>query len=241
MFTTNARNLIKGACKLGGALAQGEVPTAAEEQDAFAILNVMIDEWATQPWTSYTWPRTTFAWPSSTASRTIGATGNFTSIARPERMMQAGFILASSPTVEIPIDNLRFEQYAALPIKSLTSTQPTSLYYDPTAPNGTLYLWPIPTATITLVLYTEAPLAQFTDLTTTTTFPPGYANALKYGLWSLLAPEWGMPLDPDIAALGTLYLKRLKRANLRVSTMPNAWNAAMGSGGVYDILSDTVR
>ncbi len=240
MYTTNARDLIKGAAKLFGGLAQGEVPTADMENDAFAILNQMIDEWATQPWTSYTWPRTTFSWPSSTASRTIGATGNFTTIARPERIVAAFYILPQSPSIDVFIDVLMWEQYTSLPIKSLTNLYPTGAFYEPTSPDGTLYYWPIPSTSLTVGIYTEAPLAQFADLTTTTNFPPGYANALKYNLSVLLAPEWGLNLPEGVERYADLYLGRLKRANLRMSTMPNRWNQAF-TPGLYDIFSDTVR
>jgi len=238
VYTTNARELIKGACKLFGGLAQGEVPTADEENDAFAILNQMIDEWATQPWNSYTITRVTFTWPAATQTVTIGVTGTVNQY-RPERIVKAGYMIPSSPTVEVLIPVLRWEQYAGLTIKTLTSTVPTCLYYEPTSSLGTLYLWPVPTGAVTAVLYLEQPLAQFADLTTETIFPPAYANALKYNLSVLLAPEWGMNLPNGIERYASLYLGRLKRANIRMSTMPNAWSA--GRPGIYDILSDTVR
>lgn len=239
MYTTNARSLIQGAAKLFGGLAQGEVPTADLENDAYAILNQMIDEWATQPWTSSSITRSTFTWPASTLTVTIGTSGTVNQF-RPERILQAGYILASSPAVEVPISVLTFQEYAAIPIKTLTSTVPTAIYYNPTFPLGTLELWPTPTTTVSTVIYVEAPLAQFTDLTTDSIFPPGYANALKYNLSVLLAPEWGMDLPDGIERYAALYLGRLKRANFKLSVRPNAWDAAF-HGGVYDILSDTVR
>lgn len=241
MTSTNARQLIAGACKLFGGLSQGETPTADEEQDAYAILNQMIDQWATQPWTTYTITRSTFVMPSATASVTIGVSGTVNQ-ARPERILRAGYINPGSSgtgTLEISIPVLLFEDYADIALKAMTNTMPTAIYYNPTSPLGTIYAWPVLTQSVTIVIYVEAPLAQFTDLTTATIFPPGYVDALKYQLSMKLAPEWGMTLPDGIAKMGSLYLSDLKRANLRISTMPNAW--FFGRTGVYDIYSDTLR
>jgi hypothetical protein len=242
MTSTNARQLIKGACSLFGGLAQGESPTSDEEQDAYRILNELIDQWATQPWTTYTITRSTFSLAASVTSTTIGVSGTINQ-PRPERIWQAAYInpnTSGTTTLETAIPVLLFEQYAAIPLKAMTSTLPTALYYNPTSPLGTINVWPILTQTVTMVIYTEAPLAQFTDLTTATIFPPGYQNALKYTLAVLLAPEWGMTLPDGIEKRANLYLNDLKRANLRISTMPNAWGQIFNRG-VYDIFSDTVR
>ncbi len=238
MTSTNARQLIAGACRLFAGLAQGETPTADEESEAYAILNAMIDEWATQPWTTYTITRTTFSIISGTATVTIGATGTV-ALPRPERLLRASYLIPSSnPEVEVPVQILSNQDYEAMPLKTLTSTLPRTLFYNPTSPNGTMTIWPVVTQTVTMVIYTEAPLAQFTDLTTATIFPPGYANTLKYQLSKLLAPEWGMNLPDGIKDEADRYFARLKRANFKISTMANAWPY---QGGIYDIFSDTVR
>lgn len=242
MTSATARQLIASATKLMGALGQAETPSADEEQDAFVILNQMIDQWATQPWTTYTVTRSTFVMPANTPTITIGVGGTINQ-ARPERILQAGYInpnTSGTSTLETPMPVIPFEQYAAIPLKSLTNTLPSALYYNPTAPIGTIYLWAIVNQSVTVVLYTESPLAQFTDLTTATIFPPGYVDALKYQLTVKLAPEWGMTLPDGIERLAAVYLNDLKRMNLRITTMPNAWNATFGRGA-YDIYSDTVR
>lgn len=55
--TLSARTLIAGSLKRIGALAQGEVPSAAEEQDAFDRLNEFLDSLATQRFTMYSTAR----------------------------------------------------------------------------------------------------------------------------------------------------------------------------------------
>jgi hypothetical protein len=60
---------------------------------------------------------------------------------------------------------------------AITSTIPTDGYYDPSSPNGSLYLYPVPTSAYDVQLWTRYVFATVA-LTDTVTFPQGYEGAI---------------------------------------------------------------
>jgi hypothetical protein len=65
-----------------------------------------------------------------------------------------------------------------------------------------------------VALYPWQPLAQFADLTTTVSFPPGYAEALRFNLAVRLAPEYGRPTPPEVAAIARTSKAKIKIPNI---------------------------
>jgi hypothetical protein len=79
------------------------------------------------------------------------------------------------------------------------------------------------------------PLTQFADLTTTDyTFPPGYAEALRYQLALRLAVEFGRPVSEELLALATATFGIIKRPNARAPLLRVDRGMAGQSGGFYD-------
>lgn len=155
----------------------------------------------------------------------------------------------SNQPVEIPYPVITDSGYQAIQIKTLPNSQFTAVYYNPTFPYGTIYLWPLPnTAVNQLVLYLQSAFAGFADLTTEYDFPslPGYTMALEDGLaveMSML-PLYGIPADvaqrADAKASKSLGL--IKRANNQLVDLPTdaqlltrslrgGYNINTGTGG----------
>jgi hypothetical protein len=74
--------------------------------------------------------------------------------------------------------------------KSVTSLLPQVCYVEENFPDMKVSFWPIPTQANPVVLYPWAALAQFPDLQTPFSFPPGYARAIRYNLAVDLAAEF---------------------------------------------------
>jgi len=242
-----AQELITRTLKTIGVLASGETATSDDMSDSLTVLNNMVDSWATERLTIYTVTRNVFTLTSSTQDYTIGAGGTF-NMARPLWIVAASIIpdkdASSAQKVELPIASaLTVQEWQEVGVKGVTSTYPTQFFYDKNWVAGlaTISIWPIPdNSDCQLVLYTPTALSQFADLTTAYTFPPGYEEAFRYQLALRLAPEFGVPVQPDIRQLALQALGNIKRANL-TSDVLGIDAALLSEGGRYDWRTDRYR
>lgn len=241
-----AQTLITGALKLIGALAQGETPPAADVQDGLVILNGLMDAWRAERLTILNTTRNVYTLTAGTQTYTLGPTGSgatliCTSQTRPIWLQNASIIPAGTdPAVEIPIDLWTDQDWATQRVKSVQSSIPTAVYYNEDFPTGSLSFWPVPNVACQAVLYWPQALVEFATLTGEYALAPGYEDAIKYNLAVRLAPEFGRPLDPTVAALAVNALAIVKRANKTLYDMrcdPAILQAA--TRGTYNWLIDT--
>jgi hypothetical protein len=234
-----ALSVINRALRSIGVLASGETAPASEVQDALTALNAMIDSWRLQRLTVPTYQTADLAC-AAVASYTIGpdVTDDVVTDPRPSHITSATFIPAGSAfRDELPMEVLTEQKWRELTPKNLTSTIPTQLYYSPTAPSGTIYLWPVATGVVgTVVLHYAAPLAKFANHTTDYDLPPGYEEALMYNLAARLAPEFGRALDGNVAFMARESLGNVKRANIRPAEL-RCDPALLGYHGGANILT----
>lgn len=236
-----ARDLITEAMILNGMLAEKEVPNANELQRGFRRLNKMIDSWSLQPLTKLVNTRHVFDITADADEYTIGPTGTLLTDIRPTILTSAALLLnTSDPPVEIPLAVLTPQQYAEIAIKTLSSTQPTSVYYRQTDPNGTLNPYPVPNITTNqFVLYWDETFAQFVDVNTAYQLPSGYAKAIETNLSVELCMGWRVP-PQDVERQAKMALDWVKAANVKPTEL-SIDPALAPSGGGYNILSDTFR
>jgi hypothetical protein len=158
---------------------------------------------------------------------------------------------AGSPTmqtfednyVEIPRPVITDDGFQAIQIKSMANAQFTNVYYNPTQPYGTIWLWPSPdTAVNALALYLQTQFLGFDDLTTDYTFAdlPGYAEALEYSLAVRLAAPFGRRLSdyPEVVEMARTSLGLVKRQNYKVSDLPTDPALTTNVRGGYNIDTD---
>lgn len=219
-----AIELITAALKELGVVGAGETPSSDLTTDALSTLNLWIDSLGTERLTMFKLTRTTKTLAASTASYTVG-TGGSINITRPLWIEAAGLVLdttASTPT-EIPISVFTDQEYAGIPQKTLTATQPSGIYYDHgwTSGLGIIYPLPIPTVgTTQLVLYTPTPVSEFADLSATDyTFPAGYRRALTKGLAIELAPQFGASISDLLVQQAAESMADVKRSNFRLEEL----------------------
>lgn len=218
-----ARDLITRALRVIGVLAQGESPTAGETQDALLVLQDMLATWGLQRRTIYTIDRSIFALTVGTQTYTLGtwvgtlpAPASHWEHVRPVWVQHASLIVNTNAPqpLELPLDILTVEDWQAVRVKAVASTIPRVVYINEGWPYTEVSLWPIPSDTSAqAVLYLPVAVTGFADLSTDYTFPPGYADALRYQLAARLAPEFGRVLDPMVAQLAADSLAAVKRAN----------------------------
>jgi hypothetical protein len=204
-------------------LAPNESPTATELSDALIALNLMLDAWTADSCFIHARSRNPFPLVSNQYVYTIGPSGADFTLTRPIRLESAGLILDNSIAnpLEVPVELLLYsDEYAGIINKTLVATYPRKIWYNPTYPNGTIYLWPVPSGSnIYIVLYVAQLLSQFSATSESVAFPPGYANALVYNLAIELAEDYGVTPTENIMMLADKSKARVKADNV-VKTIP---------------------
>lgn len=146
--------------------------------------------------------------------------------------------------VEIPRDVITNSAYQSLALKNLPNSLFTGVYYNPTFPFGTIYVWPrVDTDANQLVLYLPNVFTSFADLSTDYDWPsvPGYAEALQYQLALRLSVPYKMPASDELHMLARETFGLIKRANNRLNDVANDAAILSSRRGGYDINSDEVR
>lgn len=150
-------------------------------------------------------------------------------------------VATATQAVEIQRGILTDDAYQAIAIKDLTNSLFTSVYYNPTFPLGTIYLWPTPdTAIHDLVLYLPKQLSTFADLSNEYNVPPGYEEALEYNVAERLLVPYAVKdaaVIQGVRDMAVRSLATIKRQNTRMSDMRNAFVTDRRTG--YNILTGT--
>lgn len=213
-----AGEIIETALRTIGVLAAGEDLGGSEGDDALDTLNRMLNSWRNESLMAFSIDRAgPFSLVASTQSYTIGTSATF-NVTRPVKIEKASLRYEpNGADLELPIDVITKDEWQEIVDKTLESTIPYKLYYQPDVANGTIWLWPIPsTATHTLILYVWNPLDALAGLTTDLTFPPGYEEAILYNLVLRLSPEYGKSPDPIVLELARESKANIKTINRRV-------------------------
>jgi hypothetical protein len=232
---TTAGDIIYGALRLIGQLAEGEVPSADTAQDALAAMNMMIDSWSTERLAVYATQDQTFTWPAGQATRTLGPTGDFVGL-RPVLLNDATYYVDPQGLAFMPAI-INEAEYNAIVLKTVTSTYPQVIYAEATNPDATYRVYPVPTQALVWHFISVLELSQPASLGTELIFPPGYLRAFRYNLACELAPEFGVEPSPQVTRVAMVSKRNLKRINNPgdIMAMPSG---IMGSPGRYNIYTN---
>lgn len=195
-FSITRDDIIKGALRLCGALALGETPTTDQVTEASESLNMLVKAWQADGMALWARGEYTLSLTLDSVSYTIGL-GQTVNIAKPLKITQA--ILHDTQTnVDIPMRIITRDEYLRLGNKT-TSGQPIQIYYDPQRDTGVLYVYPPANAasvSYKQIKFTyQRPFEDFDASTDNPDFPQEWYEALKYGLASRLAGEYGISMD----------------------------------------------
>lgn len=225
-------DLINSTLRLIGATQPNETPTGQEGADALAALNGMLDAWSTENWMLPYLLRMPYTLPGGVGAFTVGPTGDLVA-PRPQLIQQVKCVLNS---VEYGLRLIDEQEWSWIPQKGLVSTQPQTAYIVPVGANVQLFINPVPQNDIQMLVYYSVPLANLTYDKNAMTFPPGYYDAMRYGLAVRIAPEYGRSAPPEIGVLAEQTKTNIKAVNFHVPRLRYA------PSGQWDIFSgDYVR
>ncbi len=205
-----AAELIRSSLRLIQELAPGQTQHADDDNDALFVLNSMLDGWSIDRLNIYHIKRSDHTLVANQSSYTIGTGGNF-NVARPVRIDNAGIILDDGS--EKPLSILDPDEYAMVWQKTFATPIPWGLYCDYQHPLASLFLVPVASVAYGLALYSWQVLSSIASVATTISFPPGYADAIRYNLAVRLAPEWGRVLRPDVKDLAVETRAKIQMLN----------------------------
>ena len=235
-----ALSMITRSMRLAGVIGKGESLDADEAADGLSALNTMLDSWQLERLFVYQIVQGSHTWASG-ASKTIGSSGDLNTT-RPHRIESAFIVDSSSQWYPLKVLEDRSE-YDSITIKTTTSTLPEYLYMDTAYPLATIYLYPVPSVSVTLKLNTWQTLQSFSGLTTALSLPPGYQRAIEYSLAEEFGPEFGVKIPAKVEQTAMRARANIKSIN-RPSMIARVDNgvASLGrlnGGGRYNIYSDS--
>ncbi len=212
-------DIIKSAFRKCGVYASGETPTTNEYADALLALQMMLRRWASKRILVYSSTYTSLALESGTASYTWGPSGDILGL-RPQELISA--VLTLSDGTSKILEKISEWQYLSITEKT-TQDEPSSVFYKPTYPNGTLYFYPTPSSALTVSLENLQPFTEtssFTAITDTLQLPTNYEEAAVYGLAVRIASEYGKTITPEIAGLSQSAYNDLISSNANTTVNP---------------------
>jgi hypothetical protein len=201
-FTTS--DLIRLALMEIRAVRAGDVVNPNDNADALLILNRYLDLLNTTDRALFSTTFTTFSLTASLQPHTIGLTANSptfaVSVNRPTKILEANIVLSGN--IRVPLTIIDYQQWdmiragaASGQTATITSSVPLYLSYKPDWPNGSIYLWPVASAS-SIELRFQTLLAALA-LTDTFTLPMGYQEAVSLTLAERLAPAFGQSVSPE--------------------------------------------
>lgn len=209
---TTAGELIDGALRLLGMLAEGETPSAATSQDALFAMNQMIDSWNTERLSVFSTQDQVFSWTPNLIHRTLGPTGDFVGN-RPIQLDDSTYFKDPASGISYGIKIINQQQYDGIAVKTVTSTYPQVMWINMDYPNIDMYVYPVPTKVLEWHFISVTELDQAANLATALTFPPGYLRAFRYNLACEIAGEFGVEPSPQVSRIAMASKRNIKRIN----------------------------
>lgn len=205
-----AGDVINGALRLIGAIAEGETPSGNASAEALFAMNGMLDSWSAERLSVFSTQDQVFTWPSSTISRTLGPSGDFVGN-RPVLVDDATYFKVNNVSYGIKLINQ--QQYDGIAVKTATSTFPQVMFVNMTMPDIEMFVYPVPTAALEMHIVSVEELSQPATLATDLVFPPGYERAFRFNLACELAPEYGIEPSVKVQRIADVSKRTLKRIN----------------------------
>jgi len=237
-------DLCKMAMVKVGAIDPLDVPDGTEVADVQAQANMLIDSWNAAR--AYVWANTIFTGliiPNH-QPLLIGPTGDvgFNQAAgilqRPTKILAANILLnalAGPPwlgqttvRLRVTVHQDKGAWWMAKSAPGVASVTPTDMYYEEDYPNGSMFLWVVPTVAYPLELLVQTLLAQY-QLADSVQLPQGGLMAFVYSLAEMIAPDFDLPWTAQLEQSKRAALRRF--TNLNITTQPFGTRDAGLPGG----------
>lgn len=182
------------------------------QADGLQALNFMLGEWSNKGLTVYQSETQEFTTSDGVISYTIGSGATWDG----NRPLKINSMYISYGGVDYPLTELCEKDYFNISDKE-TNSMPKSFYYNPTNPNGTVYLYPEPDQAYTITVVNTVDFSEYSLVSNNITLPNGYLIAIKYNLALELQAEF-----QEVKEMNQWIIKRandtltaIKRTNMK--------------------------
>ena len=216
----------------------GGTLTTPQETAYLAVLNSMMESWSLERLMCYQIVEESKALTTSDGTYTIGSGGDWDTT-RPTRIVDPCFVRDSSSN-DYPVKVINAEAYGRITLKTVDGSYPQYLFYDAAYVSGlgTIYLWPEPSASLTLYINSWKQLQTFALISTTVVLPPGYQRAIESNLAIDLAAGY-RSVSQEV-----IKIARESKAAIMSVNLPDTFmrlDVGVARGNRWDIRSDGSR
>ena len=212
MLSVTVLDLLKQARQSNGTLGDGVTMSAEEAQSDMLALNIMLAEWSASGYGVYYDKQEVFTLTANKASYTFGTgatSGNFNS-SRPTELRDQSFIRLDD--VDYSVRLIGADEYSQISSKDTTSL-PDTIYFDPTYPLATVFLYPSPDQAYSLYITSAKTIDTFMSIYEVISLPQEYASAIKWNLSVELAPSYNVQVNQVLTTRARQSLKVVKNLN----------------------------
>ena len=232
------RELIESSLRVIGALGSEETLNSDDLAKGFMVFQDMISELGGS---SSVIPGTTseaITLVAAQASYTVGENGSpDLNTIRPEHIFNA--FVRDSSSYDYEVEMISEARYNA-ELSKATSGRPRCAWYNPTAPNGTLYVYPTPSEVESLYIVSRKPFSESTattqELLDDLGIPRNFHTALKWILAVELAEEYGKTPSQNTYARADRGMSKIVSLNVARNTHPAdlELSSSLGRGTIMD-------
>jgi hypothetical protein len=216
MLSVTVLDLLKQARQSNGTLGDGVTMSAEEAQSDMLALNIMLAEWSASGYGVYYDKQEVFTLTANKASYTFGTGGNFNS-SRPTELRDQSFIRLND--VDYAVSLIGSDEYSQISSKDTTAL-PDSIYFEPTYPLATVFLYPSPDQAYSLYITSAKTIDTFMSIYETISLPQEYASAIKWNLSVELAPSYNVQVNQILTTRARQSLKVVKNLNADLRLEP---------------------
>ena len=189
---------IQRSLRILGVQGAGETPDSNDLVTGLAVMQDMIAYWSEMGWLVPSYTTESKALTVGKVSYSIGKdTSPDWDTIRPVEIKSA--FMRDSSNQDYPVNIIKESAYNKIFGKSDNSARPYLLWYNPSTPNGTIYLYPASSNTDSLYISHFQPISEPTgydeELEADLGIPRSYHNAIALNLAIELADEYGV--DPS--------------------------------------------
>jgi hypothetical protein len=220
MPALSARQLGTAALLLIGVASAEQPISAFMAEQALSALNTMLDAWSVERLLTWTRPRYGLPLVADKGEYSWGlVTGETTpadiSQVAPVRLEICLINIGGSPAQEWPVHILTQEEYeSGVWFKDLGNSYVEAVYLEDTVPYSVLHVYPVPTATYTLILLPWQAHSPYEAWDSVLDWPNGYARAMQYNLAMELAPQYAVEPSQTIMRIADESKRALYPGNL---------------------------
>lgn len=204
-----AQEVIEAAFIELGILVSGGSPNANDLAWSLGKLNRMLKSWSSDGINLHYRVEESFSLVSGTPSYTIGSGATFDTV-RPATIEHA-FIRDSNHDYQMGLRPAA--EYWGLTEKT-TEDRPLKLYYDPTFPNGTIYLYYTPNSAYSMHIVSQKPLITYASAGTEVSLPGEYEDMMVLNLALRLASRYGKAVSAQLRLDAKEALGNVRAMNL---------------------------